>query len=74
MGIVTRVDVNAIRDGLVTAVTCSHVTQGAQNMVNARMEHVCVPKAGMGNTAPYVSCEFWLNVLVCDSSITTIFD
>jgi hypothetical protein len=57
MDIVTRGDVSATRDGLVTAVTCSHVILGAQNMVSARMEHVSVLKAGMANIAPYVSKE-----------------
>lgn len=73
MDIVTRGDVSATKDGLVTAVTCCHVILGAQNMVSARMEHVSVLKAGMANIAPYVSkehsqCELYFKGLYCGSS------
>lgn len=72
MDIVTREDVSATKDGLVTAVTCFHVILGAQNMVSARMEPVSVLKAGMANIAPYVSKEhsereFYFKCLDCGS-------
>jgi hypothetical protein len=52
---VTRENASVTKDGLVTAVTCYHVTLGAPNMASARMEPVSAPKAGMGNTALCVS-------------------
>jgi hypothetical protein len=65
MDSVIRGDVSATEGGLVTAATCCHAILGAQSMVSARMEHVFVPKAGMENIAPCVSCEFCLKFLRC---------
>jgi hypothetical protein len=62
---VIKENVSATQAGQVIVVTCCHVIQGAQSMVSARTEHVSAPKAGMENTALFVSNIFILMNCLC---------
>lgn len=55
MGVVTKASVSVYPAGVGNAVTSSPVTPDVLNRVNARMGLVFVLKAGMGDTALYVS-------------------